>query len=50
MNTTQAKREKGDATGGVLRAINEIAISNAQRSKLNVHLKPRKPMRTTRKR
>lgn len=49
MSTTQAKREKGHATDGVVRAINEIAISNAQGSKLNVHFKPGKPMRTSRK-
>ena len=30
MSTTQVKRENGHATDGVLRAINEIAISNAQ--------------------
>jgi hypothetical protein len=50
MSTTQAKREKGHAMDDVLRAINEIAISNAQRSKLNVHSKPEKPMRMSRKR
>jgi siroheme synthase len=50
MSITQVKREKGHATDGVLRAINEIAISNAQRSKVNVHFKPGKPMRTGRKR
>jgi hypothetical protein len=44
------KRENDHATDGVLRAINEIAISNAQRSKLNVHFKPGNPMRTSRKR
>jgi hypothetical protein len=49
MSITQVKKEKGHATDGVLRAINEID-SNAQRSKLNVHLRPGKPMRTSRKR
>jgi hypothetical protein len=50
MSTTQVKRENGHATDGIRRAINEIAISNAHRSKLNVHFKPGNPMRRSGKR